>query len=321
MDEGFIEPHGLAVWVDDMFMGTAVLVAWARMTGQLEHLEYAAEQVTLPPPLPDLVVLQVRRMTEYLYQGDDGLLHHGFNFWTGHLSCCKWGRGNGWAFVAITEVLAAGEELGLETAELLAMYRRHATGLLAVQGAGGGWSNILTNNQTFVETSSTAMFLTGLSRGLRHGWLEQEEEEVREAVARAWAVVAESVLEDGTMEKVIGGTGIQDTEEQYRPESTEYSKARYAAHSGFLCVSSISSSSALAWGQFSGPLQKWQSCKDEEILLTSNVVFIYLGLLVSCFNPSCLIQKITVWKKLVQHVHKLVGEGEGVKALLDNVHK
>ena len=36
-----LQPHGTAVWIDDMFMGTAVLVEWAKLTGEVEHLEYA----------------------------------------------------------------------------------------------------------------------------------------------------------------------------------------------------------------------------------------------------------------------------------------
>ena len=34
-----------AVWVDDMFMGTALLAAWSRISGEVEHLQYAARQV------------------------------------------------------------------------------------------------------------------------------------------------------------------------------------------------------------------------------------------------------------------------------------
>ena len=39
--------YAATVWVDDMFMGTALLAAWSRISGQLEHLHFAAEQVDL----------------------------------------------------------------------------------------------------------------------------------------------------------------------------------------------------------------------------------------------------------------------------------
>ena len=37
--------YGVTVWVDDMFMGTALLAAWSRISGEVEHLDYAAGQV------------------------------------------------------------------------------------------------------------------------------------------------------------------------------------------------------------------------------------------------------------------------------------
>ena len=69
------------------------------------------------------------------------------------------------------------------------------------------------------------MFLTGLGRGLRHSWLDEEDDVILDSIERAWSAVAENIKEDGTMTGIIGGTGIQDTEEDYAPDSTDYSKA------------------------------------------------------------------------------------------------
>jgi len=210
--EGFLEPRALTVWVDDMFMGTALLAAWSRISGEVEHLDYAAGQVL--------------RLTEYLHRGEnkDNLLHHGFNYWTGHISCCKWARGNGWAFLATTELLNTAQQLGVQLPQIEALYKRHALGLLNAQAIGGGWHNILTNSSTFVETSATAMFFVGLSQGLQNGWLE-EVKGVEESMDMAWQVIASSVEADGTISGIIGGTGVQDREEQYTPSSLDYSKA------------------------------------------------------------------------------------------------
>ena len=41
------------------------------------------------------------------------------------------------------------------------LFRSQIGQLLDSQTPGGLWPNILTNNQTFLETSSSAMFLTG----------------------------------------------------------------------------------------------------------------------------------------------------------------
>ena len=90
--------------------------------------------------------------------------------------------------------------LGVEVPGVLALYRRQAVGLLAVQGRAGGWHNILTNASTLEETSASAMFLAGLARGRRQGWLQVEElEGLEEALAAAWQLVAGRVMEDGTI--------------------------------------------------------------------------------------------------------------------------
>jgi len=210
--EGFLEPRALTVWVDDMFMGTALLAAWSRISGEVEHLQYAARQVV--------------RLTEYLHRGEskDGLLHHGFNYWTGHISCCKWARGNGWAFLATTELLNTAKQLEVSLPEIEPLYKRHALGLLNAQAEDGGWHNILTNSSTFVETSSTAMFFVGLSQGWQNGWLD-EADGVEQRLNTAWKVIANSVKEDGTISDIIGGTGVQDREDQYTPSSLDYSNA------------------------------------------------------------------------------------------------
>ena len=76
-----------------------------------------------------------------------------------------WGRGHGWAVLATTELLAAAAELGLDTevvAAVTSLYRRHARLLLGAQSEDTGlWHNIITDTDTFTETSASAMFLTG----------------------------------------------------------------------------------------------------------------------------------------------------------------
>ena len=54
-----------------MYMGTAVLVAWARLSGEVEHLEYAGRQL----------VAMAGHLT-----GEDGWLHHGYSHYTGATS-------------------------------------------------------------------------------------------------------------------------------------------------------------------------------------------------------------------------------------------
>jgi len=209
LSEGFLEPHSTGVWVDDMFMGTAVLVEWAKLTRDSHSLSYAVQQVL--------------GMASYL-ENSDGLLHHGYNYWTGHLSCCLWARGNGWAFTALTGVLTAAEEIGTVEGieDVLLLYKRQAAALMEIQSEDGLWGNILDNNSSFLETSASAMFLAGLSKGVRNGWLDSV---ARAHVEKAWKALSKTITEDGIMTGIIGGTGIQNTETDYAPDNTDFNEA------------------------------------------------------------------------------------------------
>ena len=118
------------------------------------------------------------------------LLQHGYSHFTSHLSCCRWARGNGWAVLAITDFLLAATELGILAEDVsqavLGLYRSVLGELLAVQSEEGLCHNILDSEETFLETSSSAMFLAGLIRGQRHGWLLESPDLVTERIERAW---------------------------------------------------------------------------------------------------------------------------------------
>ena len=64
-----------------MYMGTALPVSLARLTGDVGHLYWAVDQLI--------------RFENYLVVEEEGdsLYHHGYNDEDGHISCCKWGRG------------------------------------------------------------------------------------------------------------------------------------------------------------------------------------------------------------------------------------
>ena len=190
MAEGFLSPRGGGVWVDDMYMGTALLTSYSLVSGRVEHLLQAGHQL-----LSTAGYLSDGRLLQHGtagYLSDGRLLQHGYSHYTGHLSCCRWGRGNGWAVLATTEYLLAATQLGVLTEmvshSVMALFRQLMEELLSVQSESGLWHNILDNNQTMLETSSSAMFLTGLIRAQRHGWLESPG--LSERIERAWQGVA-----------------------------------------------------------------------------------------------------------------------------------
>jgi unsaturated rhamnogalacturonyl hydrolase len=84
-----------------------------------------------------------------------------------------WSRGNGWAFMAMTKVLAALPTTDPHRAEYVQVFQRMAHALRPLQRPDGLWNVDLTNpaDHPGPETSGTAMFTYGLAWGVNNGIL------------------------------------------------------------------------------------------------------------------------------------------------------
>jgi hypothetical protein len=68
--------------------------------------------------------------------------------------------GNGWAIMGKADTLLTLADMGFQDStfeDLLSIFKSHCLALKAVQSSGGGWHNVVTSSDTFVETSGTAM--------------------------------------------------------------------------------------------------------------------------------------------------------------------
>jgi unsaturated rhamnogalacturonyl hydrolase len=84
-----------------------------------------------------------------------------------------WSRGNGWAFMALTKVLAALPATDPHRAEYVQVFHRMAYALRPLQRSDGFWNVDLTkpSDHPGPETSGTAMFTLGLAWGVNNGVL------------------------------------------------------------------------------------------------------------------------------------------------------
>ncbi len=89
-----------------------------------------------------------------------------------------WGRGNGWVFFTLIDIL---ERLPKDVAgrdELEELYKEFAHGLLPFQSDSGMWRQVLDIESSYKETSCTAIFTMGMLRGIMNGILPKEYTEV-----------------------------------------------------------------------------------------------------------------------------------------------
>lgn len=120
---------------------------------------------------------------------------------------CYWSRGNGWVLAALVRVMDQMKPRGKAYKELKKDFVAMCSALAKCQREDGFWNVSLVSPATYggKETSGTALFLYGISWGLRKGYLK--EKTFRPVADKAWtAVQTESLHRDGFL-GYVQGTG------------------------------------------------------------------------------------------------------------------
>ena len=175
-------------WCDALFMAPPVYAALYTLTG---------EQV-----FADYLEAEFHEATDSLYDREAHLYYR---------DCMRipkrekngakqfWGRGDGWVFAGIPQVL---ENLPADypgRAYYEQIFREMAGAVLATQDRQGHWHASLLDPDSYPdpENSASAFFCYGLGWGLRTGLLKGEEYE--KALLRGWAALVEAVHPDGLL--------------------------------------------------------------------------------------------------------------------------
>lgn len=180
------------VWIDDMFMITAVQLQAYRATGNHKYMDRAA-----------------REMEFYLnkIQLANGLFYH-----SPETPFC-WGRGNGWMAVGMTELLRMLPQDHPQYGKIMNGYKKMMATLLKYQQSDGMWRQIIDDPEAWEETSSTAMFTYAMINGVKNGWLDPKE---YGTVARnAWLGLITYINQEDELTEVCEGTNIKNSHEYY----------------------------------------------------------------------------------------------------------
>jgi rhamnogalacturonyl hydrolase YesR len=135
-----------------------------------------------------------------------------------------WARANGWAAVAMTELLEVLPENHPGRAAVLDLYRTQVRGLAACQDSTGLWHQLLDRPDSYLETSASAMYVYAIAHGINRGWLDGKA--YGPMASLGWNAVAQKVNAQGQVEGTCVGTGLgfEPAFYYYRPVSV------YAAH-------------------------------------------------------------------------------------------
>ncbi|MBZ5555247.1 MAG: glycoside hydrolase family 88 protein [Acidobacteriia bacterium] len=182
-------PQPVSLWIDDLYMSVPFLVRMSELTGDRAYLDDAARQVI--------------QMSERLQNPTTGLYDHSWFENTAYDPHFYWGRGAGWALMAMAELLSVLPEDHPDRAHVLDIFQRSVQGVAAVQSGNGLWHQLLDKPDSYLETSASAMFTFAIARGVNRGWLSP----VYAPVAQTgWQAVAQRVRQDGRIEGICVGT-------------------------------------------------------------------------------------------------------------------
>jgi unsaturated rhamnogalacturonyl hydrolase len=147
-----------------------------------------------------------------LQDTDSALMRHYVDPDTEHQPGVHWGRGNGWAALGLSDLLRAVPRGVDGRDELSARYRRLIDALVAQQGAGGLWRNIVDDSSSFPEASTTALVETAITQSIRAGDLDLS---CQPAADAAWAAIEHRIDPSGHFQGVSFRPGINTDPARY----------------------------------------------------------------------------------------------------------
>lgn len=199
-------PHKNTVWLDDMFMAIPAIAYMGAYTNDNKYFDEAAKQIML--------------FKDKMWVKEKKLFRHGWVEAMNPHPAFHWGRANGWAILTMCEVLDVLPENHPQRGAILDLLRQHIEGLVALQGKDGFWHQLLDRNDSYEESSCTAIYTYCIAHAINQGWISALA--YGPAVQLAWHAVEASIDAQGRFMNTCVGTGMgfDPAFYMYRPVST-----------------------------------------------------------------------------------------------------
>lgn len=203
-------PQPNTLWLDDLFMAVPALAQMGRLTGDAAYYDEAVKQVL--------------QFSKRMFNRQKGLYMHGWVEGMSDHPEFHWARANGWAIMTKVELLDVLPANHPGRAAVLDLLRAHVRGLAACQSGSGFWHQLLDRNDSYLETSATAIYTYSIAKAINQGWIDGLA--YAPMTLLGWNAVSTKVTPKGQVEGTCVGTGMGFDPAFYyhRPINT------YAAH-------------------------------------------------------------------------------------------
>ena len=205
-------PYHNTLWLDDMFMGIPSVALMGRYASDHNDKYYQE------------AVRQVLQFAERMFVPEKGLFRHGWVEGMKDHPAFHWGRANGWAILTMCEVLDVLPADYPGRDKIISLLQAHVRGLAACQSKDGFWHQLLDRNDSYLESSATALYVYCMAHAINKGWIDAMA--YGPVVQLGWHAVSSAINAQGQVEMTCVGTGMgyDPAFYYYRPVNV------YAAH-------------------------------------------------------------------------------------------
>jgi unsaturated rhamnogalacturonyl hydrolase len=203
-------PLANTLWLDDLYMSVPAIAQMGKLTGDRKYYDEAVRQITL--------------FSQRMFNKEKGVYMHG---WVESMDVhpqFHWGRANGWALMTKVEILEVLPEDQPGRQMILDLLKAHIKGLASYQSGDGFWHQLLDRNDSYLETSATAIYTYCIAHAINRGWINREA--YAPMALLGWNAVSTKINDKGQVEGTCVGTGMafDPAFYYYRPVNP------YAAH-------------------------------------------------------------------------------------------
>ena len=203
-------PQAQSLWSDDFYMGIPALAEMGRLTGDNKWFDDAVKNVL--------------QMSSRLFNKERGIYTHGWNANNPDAPQFYWGRANGWAVLTLSDLLDVLPKDHPGYQAVLTQHRALLRGIAQYQSGSGLWHQMLDRDDSYLETSASAMFVYGIAHAINQGWINPT---TYGSIAQAgWAGLTTCINAKGQVEGTCVGTTFASDQAYYYARPTSV----YAMH-------------------------------------------------------------------------------------------
>ena len=198
-------PYPNTVWADDLYMSVPFLGRMGKLTGDKGYFDEAVKQIIL--------------FNKYLYDEKVGLMWHCYY---GDLKVnggTFWSRCNGWMMMATADLLRLIPPNHPQRDTVISLLSRQIRNTAQYQSPSGLWHQVLNKEDSYLETSCTAMFTYAIALAVNNRWIDKRYQRIALA---GWKGIASQITPDGAVTNICMGTGIGNDIKFYYDRPTPY---------------------------------------------------------------------------------------------------